>query len=237
MSDLYILIPAAGESLRFKELGYSTPKPFLKIQDSTGLTLSMLTHVISNLPPNMDIEKIIVGIPPGYEPCSYGEFRIINKTVGQADTILQLLEGIPNKSRILVLDCDMILDPKDILQMLNILEVYDVVVAVAETFDPNASRVDNAPLFSICVEKEPISQYGIVSARLFKNAGLLSDALKNRVKHCELDNTEPYLSEAINLYFSPMKWAHLIYQYEDWGTPQRILESGAKIVYENNPST
>lgn len=45
MSDLWIVIPAAGESRRFKEAGYSIPKPCLCIKNREGEVTAMINHI------------------------------------------------------------------------------------------------------------------------------------------------------------------------------------------------
>lgn len=233
-SNLWIVIPAAGESKRFQEAGHLTPKPFLKIQDKTGLTMRMIIHVVSSLPPMSKeaFDRIIIGYPYGYEVkhdprlSIYTKLREIKHTTGQADTVHQLIKDLPADDRVMVLDCDMILTTPDLRIIMEFCASWDQVVAVAETFDPNASRVDQIQFPTRFVEKQPISIYGIMGARSFKNIGLLRRALDMALRET---TTEPYLSTAMN-YYPGRAWAHLITEYIDWGTPERIRESGAQIV-------
>jgi len=225
-SKLWVIVPAAGESRRFKEAGYFTPKPLLKIRDNGGLSLRMVTHVIANLPP-VTCRDVIVGLPAGVEPVVpfYKYLSIIN-TEGQADTVFQMIQKLPFDDSVLVLDCDMMLEPNDIQKLIDLLQIYDVTVAVAETFDPNSSRVDSVPFPTRFVEKEPISQYGIVGARGFKKIRNLTQA----IVRANIDiHTELYLSHAMN-YCMGTKYAHIVTEFTDLGTPERIREIGWEIV-------
>jgi len=225
MSDLWIVVPAAGESRRFKEAGYTIPKPFLMIDDE-GLVMTMIGHVLYDI---NHYEKILVGLsnlaPDDFEFPSI----LIENSIGQADTVYRMLSCLPQEDSVLVLDCDMILEADDIQKMMDFLKNYDVVIAVAESFNPNASRVDQVPFPTRFVEKEPISQYAIVGARAFKNIGLLKKALERTLDRYKKIGQEPYLSVAIN-HYPGTKYAHQITKYTDWGTPEAVKSSGAKIV-------
>ncbi len=226
MYNPYILIPAAGESRRFKEAGHKTPKPFLQIQNRKGKVQSMIEHVLDTVPST----RIYVGVPEQYRyEIQYGGVGIIPifRTLGQADTVWQMVDRLPDKDGpLVVLDCDMILQTSDLKIIMSMLGSYAVTVAVTETFDPNASRVDAVPYPTRFVEKQPISSWGIVGARGFHSVRELETCLRIYVSAVA---KEPYLSEVMNLY--PGKaYAHVIDDYEDWGTPERIKESGAKII-------
>ncbi len=231
MSKLWVVIPAAGESRRFKEAGYETPKPFLRIKAKDGYETWMISHVVHSIP-DLDRVSIIAGVSMGLREklkSDLIDFKSIYSTTGQAHTVLQLLEDLPEEDSVLVLDCDMILEMKDLKKLIEMLSVYDCTIAVTETFDPNSSRVDQIPFPTVFVEKEPISQFGIVGARGFRSILLLKEALEETLKDCKESGKEPYLSMALN-HYPGTKFALLIDSYQDWGTPERIKESGAEIV-------
>jgi NDP-sugar pyrophosphorylase family protein len=234
MSELWVVVPAAGDSRRFKDAGYDIPKPLLKVKSKLGIIRYMMEHaLVPTLFLDGHREGPIVGLPWDSNPPATGlNYRRIGKTLGQADTVLQLIKNLPEDDHVLVLDCDMVLQQKDIEMLVALITVgneYDVAIAVTKTFDPNASRVDSIPWPTRFVEKEPISEYGIVGARAFKDIGTLRYALEKTLTLYKNIGKEPYLSVAIN-HYPGTKYAHLISEYTDWGTPQRIKESGAEIV-------
>lgn len=229
-SHLHVVIPAAGESRRFLDQGYLTPKPFLQVKVGDDSRM-MVEHVINSLSDIIHHSFITVAvhdevyrrITPFVNTC------IVSKTIGQADTIYQVVKHFSPEDKVLVLDCDMVLATEDLRYLVDLLGVYDVSIAVTETIDPNSSRVDQVPFPTRFVEKEGISQWGIVGARAFKNAGYLTDALKRVIDRSIGRSVEPYLSTAIN-HYPGEKYAHVIKNYMDWGTPERLLKSGAHIV-------
>lgn len=236
MHNLQILIPAAGESKRFKEEGYDSPKALLYLKSSDGVVKDMLTHVIDTLPQEKDSLgwpiPITIALSSNQEKWVVGNsitIKWIDKTIGQADTILQSIKDLKDEDSILICDCDMLLKKEDLKQLVWLLLGYDVTIAVSETFDPNASRVDQVPFPKMFVEKEPISQYGIIGARAFRSIGKLKQALKKTLEDCEKLNIEPYLSMAINNYVGT-KYALLINEFVDLGTPERIRKAGWEII-------
>lgn len=230
MSKTWVVIPAAGESRRFKTEGYRLPKPVLLISWQ-GKILSMVEHVIASLPSG-EFEVVVV-LPRGVDgprslqrSASVGHIRLTN---GQADTVLQIVRDLPTKDKVLVMDCDMILRSEDIFHVHHSLWAFDLTVAVTKTFDPNASRVDRIPHPELFVEKEPISEWGIVGLRGFRDVGCLTQALETTILTCNRHRTEPYLSMAMN-YYPGTRYAHQIFDYQDWGTPERLRQTGAYIV-------
>lgn len=226
MSEFFVIIPAAGESRRYRDLGHPY-KPVIWIRTKEGVDASMLSHVEDTAPAGV----LMVALPRGVKTPqdSRGHVVSIAKTSGQADTIYQMVRRLPENARVLILDCDMILERRDIETLVRMLDIFDVTVAVTKTFDPNASRVDCVPYPMKFVEKQPISEWGIVGARAFKSAGVLSSALEETIAICDKLKIEPYLSMAMDKYVGT-KYAHIIKKYMDWGTPERLKNSGAEII-------
>jgi hypothetical protein len=226
--DPLVIILAAGESKRFLDKGFKIPKPLLRIE-YMGDTMSMLAHVQSNIPEGLDILTVLrEGMYPPDD--IRGEVIHIAETRGQAESLYRVISVMREDRPILVHDCDMLLDVLDIHKLLDMLDHYPVTVAVTETFDPNASRVDKIPYPDIFVEKQPISQWGIVGARGFASHKELTQCIEIELRrNINTVDYEPYLSEAMN-HFGGQPYALQITDYVDWGTPERILESGARIV-------
>ena len=247
MSDLWIVIPAAGKSQRFIDAGYSISKPLLNLKAPSGKESWMINHVLDTIPPGY---PIITALPTGLKVDTGGlthmqcieivldeveaskekhYIQYIEKTLGQADTVYQTIKHIDPNDSVMIVDVDTILDTKDLQTMIEFLQVYDAVIAVATSFDPNASRVDQIPFPTRFVEKQPISQYAIIGARAFKSIGLLTSALKRVLERYEILGQEPFLSVAIN-HYPGTKYAHQIMGYTDLGTPQAIVDAGWEIL-------
>lgn len=231
MSSPITIIPAAGQSKRFVDGGYLRPKPFIRLQNEQGVSQHMISYVIDMIRNGL----IIAAVPEQYKSYSHDQRAVyypIQKTVGQADTVHQVLEMIGGSLMgrpVLVHDCDMLLEQEDIDELVKSIDFFDMAVAVTKTFDPNASRVDQIPNPTRYVEKEPISEWGIVGARIFKDGLKLKHALFQTLREaCELGQ-EPYISQAMNHYPGTC-YAHIVRRYKDFGTPERVRESGFTIV-------
>ena len=217
MSDLHILIPAAGRSTRFAAQGYTTPKPFLQIRDRNGVSKRMVDHVADSAPIGLTHILYPAGAPD---------------SSGQAESVLILVNQVLDQlddARVLVLDCDMVLPRAVLIVLEKVLSVYSMSVAVAETFDPNASRIDSFPFPRVFAEKQPIGKWGIVGARAFRSARNLKTALEYTISVAKRTGSEPYISEAMN-YYPGTAVAIPTDDFQDWGTPERVAASGATIV-------
>lgn len=229
--NLWIVIPAAGDSRRFRDVGYMTPKPFLELQHQEGGPTEYMIQFVINSVDVVDPKFLIVIRNDMNLPMSLEHHHVlrIRETIGQADTVYRAVKELPPTDPVMIMDCDMVLQADDIDRILELLKSYDSVIAVAKTFDPNASRIDQVPHPTRFVEKEPISEWGIVGVRAFRSAGLLAYALQRTLARYEEIHREPYLSVAIN-HIPGTKYAHVVKKFLDWGTPERIKESGFKIV-------
>lgn len=230
-NTVWILILAAGQSKRFIEVGYTVSKPLLRVKSKEGVECSMLSHVEDSIP--VDYKDIMAVFPVGADTPNDFSNKIIrvSDSIGQAHTAYQVTRILPLDDTVIILDCDMILSQGDIRTVIEMTKIYDVAMAVTKTFDPNASRIDEAPFPTRFVEKEPISEYGIVGIRGFKSCGIITRALEKTLEQCNKSKIEPYLSMAINFY-PGVKYAHRITKYVDLGTPDRIKQSGWTIVDE-----
>jgi CTP:molybdopterin cytidylyltransferase MocA len=232
-SKPYILIPAAGQSRRYRDEGWMQPKPLLWVRDKEGNVLRMVQFVLRSAPPTV-FGRVRIGFDQNvHVPMMFGSFaNRINNSTGQADTIRQMVRLIPDGETVLILDCDMVLRREDIEEMIRLLDNYPMVVAVTETFDPNASRVDRVPFPKWFAEKTPISSWGMVGARAFHNSAVLREALDDTFMNQEMVDgvkQELYLSHVLN-HYKGKAYAHVITEFQDWGTPERLRQSGANIV-------
>jgi NDP-sugar pyrophosphorylase family protein len=107
---LNILIPASGQGQRFKDCGYTTPKPFIDVNGET-----MIQRVISNMTPNKYGHKILIMPLKEWE----GKFNIspeIGKvfvdeiTKGAANTALLAREYIDTDDPLIIASCDQLVD-------------------------------------------------------------------------------------------------------------------------------
>src|SRR6266568_4007956 len=210
----WCVVLAAGESKRFIEAGYATPKPLLQIRSRDGIPNSMLGHVCATIP---DHCNTIIALsrflqkPSNVEGSSFS----IGRSIGQADTLFQVVKNLPPDDHVLALDCDTILRREDLQVLIDKLKDHVATVAITENvLDGNMSRVDSNINPQIFVEKQFISHWAVIGARGFHNTGYLTEVLRTYITHCKMTEQEPYLTPAMNLY-EGIKYAHVIRSL-DW---------------------
>lgn len=217
---LWLLIPAAGESQRFKDNGHIVRKPFLEVRSAPGRVRSMLAHVLESAPWTRTIVALPYGhaLPRDVRGCDVLQ---IVRTASQIDTVRQMLQHVPMNDSVLVMDCDTVMVPEDLAAMM----AYDadVVIAVAESSDPEMSRVDAVPFPSRFEEKPSGLRYGVISARMFKEAGALDNAISQN--DGSFSNILRYYRET-----GGTTRAHLVTAWQDWGTPDKLRATGAEII-------
>lgn len=225
-----VLIPAAGDSVRYREAGYDLPKYALRISFN-GTTDTMLGHVLRSVPEEIDV---MIGVRRNSPVVlslqrKFYETTLVESTSGQADTVRQMLRGVPAEDSAIVMDCDTLVLREDMERVIDLLKTWSAVVLVAENrSDRSMSRVDHVPHPTVFVEKKDISQWGMVSVRAFQSAGTLWSVLEQIVEEHREIETEPYLSHALNRY-PGVKYALVTKSYVDWGVPVKLKLSGATI--------
>lgn len=222
----WILIPAAGESQRFRAEGLLTPKPLLRVRHE-GRECTMLAHVVSRVPREFQV-VVALRDPPISSRDWRGRVAVVGETSGQAETVLRALREIPDEDGVTTMDCDTLMEQDDVHELCALVgSEYSAAVAVAyDTADQQMSRVDYVPVPTLFVEKRSISPWGMISARSFSSAGVLREVLEEVVLEYASAGREPYLSEALNRY-PGKKIAHVVTRWTDWGTPAKLRSSGA----------
>lgn len=226
MPTFRTLIPAAGESQRFREGGHETPKPDLRIE-CAGRTRLMLDWVLDAH------EGRVVAVGAHRDSRETYDHPIrrfrVAKTRGQAHTLLQLVRrACPLDIPVLVVNCDMIIPSDSLQKTMSVVEQgADFGVLVARTSRAGMSHVDRIPHPTQFLEKNGNGDIAMVGAWAFASSRQLEDALRGA---CE-DLYEPYLSHAL----ARLKGVCTAVEcgeddFTDWGTPEAVAASGARIV-------
>lgn len=222
------LILGAGNGERFGKS--DVPKALRRVQYGEW-SLTMAEHVIESLPKNCSADAIVV-LRDDAPAVTFDHVRI-PRTASQNESLRKALQALSDDNTgvwfhpLLVLDCDTLIDRRDLEGMLRLTDMdYRVIVAVDKDYrDENMSRVDACPFPRSFTEKDLSSPWGVVSARLFP---VPQDALR-------LTHDEPSLTVALNglkgnTSSTPFLAYPLAYPWLDWGTPNRIKMTGAELV-------
>lgn len=220
---LRVIVPAAGESKRFKAKGILRPKPLLKFSWKHSAQKTMLEHAVSGTNSPIQVicqEKDVVAFQQAI-PAKFSLYTLF-ESKGQADTVAQLILS----SRI---ETDPILIVNSDCMFLYSLDIFVAQArqfpAAALVFDgdynPAYSYVDDFPIFRYAVEKEPISPWALAGAFYFDSA---QKYLKAFDKYRAENRPEEYVSEVYN-YIEGDKLAVYIprEQLVGWGTPDEFF--------------
>ena len=178
-NEVNLLIPAAGESSRFKNEGYSTSKIYLDVDG-----FSILNTIIDSFN-NPLLTKILIQ-NKDYIPNEFGDERIEinkieNKTRGQAESAYLLTDKVTNNNPLLIHSSDCILDKETKVE----LNDSDIVVFTKKNYrrgfekknnygwiNPNSGLVES---LSIKTEPKSANSNIIIGTFLFKNKNLYKE--------------------------------------------------------------
>ena len=122
INDINLLVPAAGESKRFRDEEYKKSKIYLDING-----LSMIQSIINSFK-NQTSTKVLIQekdfLEKEFNQEKESIIKISKITEGQAHSALKLIEEIDNKKPLLIHSSDCILDKNTKIN----IESYDIVV-------------------------------------------------------------------------------------------------------------
>jgi len=219
-----LIIPACGKSQRFKDVGIQTPKGLIKFVHD-GVYRTMIEHVIPDLWMLKGTKAIVVAnaddakkfqemLPHDVSVWALGGSR------GQAHTIQQILQAacIGDDQKIIVVNCDDKF-PQYVFDQLAQVELPAAAVVFKTEKNPRYGYVNDFPRFQYGAEKNPISEYALAGAFMFRNKKTFLDAY-NKMPRME---GEPYISHVF-AYIAGDKKAILCDRKEigDFGTPESL---------------
>lgn len=230
---VWAVIPAAGTSDRYLVRGYMTPKPLLRVR-SRGVTKTMLEHVLDCVP--SEYRRMVV-LPLGCEvPPVSAEVLLVQSTSGQAETVMRAVRSLSYQDVVVTLDCDTIVQPGDVRATVRAVTQdsisHNKAVAafmVGESSDPEMSHVDSLNAPTVFGERSVVGTHGVVSGRAFYSAGALASVLDTVVEECRGTSVAPDMSMLLSR-LQGRKHAHVVTEWQDWGTPEKLYECGAEIM-------
>lgn len=198
-----IIIPAAGNGLRFVEAGYMLPKPLIDIEGKP-----MLQRVIENIKPKKAHRFIIISRlhVDKVKPLTKGKddlfIQLGGPTEGAIDTILQA-ENDVDSSPLLIANCDQLVD-FDVDLFISCCEDFDGGLVTFKSKNPHHSYVHtvtdpltNDDIITQIAEKEVISTNAISGIYYFKNGQTFMRFAREVLEDNERFKNEFYVSSAI----------------------------------------
>jgi len=236
--NLINLIPMAGEGKRFKEEGYSTPKPLIDINGKPMVirAIECLPKAIKNI---LIVRKDVIDINEFRKilDCYFDNIEILEidfLTEGQAATCLLAEHLVPSNSILNIGACDIGLE-YDIYSYNSHLNEFDSFIWVYNNNfnvlnNPNmygwVETHDNSDLIKKVSCKKPISENLledlVVSGTFtFKNSNDFFNSVRKMIESDDRINNEFYLDNIFNHYNLSMG-IFKVKNYNSWGTPAEL---------------
>lgn len=223
-----IVIPAAGNSIRFAAAGYRGPKALVKFRYNDEFQ-TMIEHVAQRndgcivVCKRADFNMFKRNLPHFF-------VRPIESTEGQAHTVFQGIWDLVNKEYLIVnWDCafeDGLFDRFVTACREKNAEMGTVVFNNSRAGEDGRDYVDQVPFFTRGA-RQPISPYAVAGAFYFKSRASFSIAYKN------LPRPPQYISQM----FGRVVGVHFAYeidrnQVHEWGTPEDLVNDPAVTLIE-----
>lgn len=191
-----LVIPLAGRGQRFRDVGYITPKPFIKIDGQP-----MIKHVVDNL----RMDRVILICLPEHQELTQMLFPndivipLLEPTKGAICTVLHARGYIDNADPVVIASCDQILDWDKNLFYQFVKDLDGCLVTYKSTV-PNHSfcKVDKTGKVIKVAEKDPISNNANVGVYYFGSGRDLITAAEKMIANDDSYCNEYYTAPVYN---------------------------------------
>ena len=208
--DINVVVPMAGYGSRFKEVGYSEPKPFIKING-----VSMVELVLQNLMIN-NATYILIVLAKHIN--QYAKFfshlkmkyniiivPVIKTTQGAACTVLKACEYINNTTPLMIANSDQIVDIKvnDFVNDAHNKQLCGSIMTFKSN-DPKWSyaKVSEDNFVTSVKEKDPISDNATVGIYYFAQGKYYVNGAVEMIVNKEMSKNEYYVCPVYNYVIS-----------------------------------
>jgi 3,4-dihydroxy-2-butanone 4-phosphate synthase len=234
MNNLNILIPMAGSGKRFKDVGYTLPKPLIDINGKP-----MIQRLLENLP----IKGHYIFIVQHEDNVKYGYKEILEELVngngctivespglmqGQACSALLSTSHIDNDTPLFIVNADnyFLWDVDHFLNEMKSLKEDGMIFTFEETSKSKNwcyAEVDKNNQVLRLVEKEPISTHALAGAFYWKKGSDFVKYANQMISKGITTNNEYYIGPVFNEALLDNKKVHN-YQIEmkSMGTPSEL---------------
>ena len=231
-----VFFPLAGEGKRFKNAGYTLPKPLLPLGNRRLIQLAIGSvsgigcyyHYL----PSMDLafHKELEGmLPPG---CWHVIFA---QTPGPLQTVLEAEKCLQDNEELLIMDCDSL---RDSVELNNAIQTFrlsgaDGGVTVMKSNDPMCSYVEfNSEWWvSEAREKDPFTSWSSTGPYWFRTTSSFLEAAKkaNNANHTSINPVYNYLPGRTK--------AVPVSSFRHFGDPKAYEEARSEYARLDNSST
>jgi len=197
-----IIIPMAGEGVRFKEAGYTEPKPLIRV-----LGVPMIQAAVESL--DLEGNWIFIVRTEQEELCDLLHFirpgckviQVDHLTEGPACTVLLARKFIDNNEPLITANVDQIMNWEgQLFQTFTSLMNFDgvVVTYTAYTKKNSYAGVDETGCITRIVEKEVISQYSLNGIHYWRHGSDFVRSADRMIAANRRTNGEFYIGPTYN---------------------------------------
>lgn len=223
----------AGEGKRFKDVGYTFPKPLIEIGNKP-----MIQHVIENL--NLEGKHVFIvkkehlekfGIKDLFNLIKPGSdiIKLEKSTEGAACTVLLAKELINTDEELIIANSDQLInwEPNNFVSVMREKNADGGIVTFTSTH-PKWSfvKADENGIISEVAEKRPISNIATVGIYYFKKGRFFVEAAEEMIKKNLRFNNEFYVAPTYNELIEKRKkiFTYPISEMHGLGTPEDLQE-------------
>lgn len=239
MRTLHIIMPMAGEGSRFRNAGWTTPKPLIQLHgkalfehaiDSVKIDGAPMKYSFIVRAEHIKANKIDQGIKELLPEASV--FSVEKTTRGAVETCLVAEEAIADDDAVVVMDCDLEFSSERYKQLIkesletNAKEAHGGALVSFESTEPRYSyaEVNENGLVTRTAEKEPISKHALCGAYFFASGADFKRVARKLLDEPVMTKPEFYVSLLYNYLLAegaPVRIAPME-MYRSYGTPEEL---------------
>lgn len=241
MRALHIIMPMAGEGSRFRDAGWTTPKPLIELDGKPLFMRAIESVKVDGAPMKYSfivrqehidkygVDKGIKEIIPDAKI-----YSVRQTTRGAVETCLKAEEGIADDDAVVVMDCDLEFRSKKYSDIIK--RVLDMPGDVAKggalvSFESDLPKYSYAEvgedgLVKRTVEKEVISSHALCGAYFFSSGKEFKQAAHQLLNEPVMLKPEFYVSLLYNYLLKDGSLVELapMELYRSYGTPEELMQ-------------
>ena len=241
MRTLHIIMPMAGEGSRFRDAGWTTPKPLIELDGKPLFIRAIESVKVDGAPMKYSfivrqehIDKY--GIDKGIKEIipEAMVYSVAKTTRGAVETCLKAETGISDDDAVVVMDCDLELRSKKYTDLIkSVLQITGDVAkgGALVSFESDLPKYSYAELgdngfVKRTAEKEVISNHALCGAYFFSSGKEFKQAAHRLLNEPVMLKPEFYVSLLYNYLLkdgSPVELASME-MYRSYGTPEELMQ-------------
>ena len=179
---MYIIFPIGGRGERFREAGYSQPKPLIRIGEKRLIDLVLESY--SAHKPSDNLKHVFIikkELRQAFPPLT--SFILREDTLGPVGTLLNFPALLNTEEEVLIADCDSVIEPDELEKALTYFR-WDPSfyggspLRQTEDLACSYARVDETFKIIETKEKEPISNWSTTGPYWFRHGYHLLKAME-----------------------------------------------------------